>query len=94
MNQTTISVIISAATFILTIFSAVYLNQRHTDKLVEQLEKRLEEQGRRFDTKIDLVRTEVANLGQSLERFERQSETNFEKIDRQLSQIFKPILPS
>ena len=94
MNQTTISVIISAATFILTIFSAVYLNQRHTDKLVEQLEKRLDEQGRRFDTKIDLVRTEVVNLGQRLEHFARQTETSFEKIDCQLSQIFKPILPS
>ena len=105
MNQTTLSVIISAATFILTIFSAVYLNQRHTDKLIEQLEKRMDEQGRRFDPKIDLVRTEVTNLSQQferqmetfsqqLDRLERQSSSNFDKIDRQLSQIFKPVLPS
>ena len=53
MNPIIISAIISAATFILTIFSAIYLNQRHTDKLIEQLEKRLDEQGLRFDTKVD-----------------------------------------
>ncbi len=53
MNPIIITVIISAATFILTIFSALYLNQRHTDKLIEQLEKRLDEQARRFEMKVD-----------------------------------------
>jgi hypothetical protein len=42
MNPVVISTIIAAASFILTIFSAIYLNQRHVDKLVEQLEKRFE----------------------------------------------------
>jgi hypothetical protein len=42
MNPVVISTIIAAASFSLTIFSAIYLNQRHVDKLIEQLEKRFE----------------------------------------------------
>ena len=42
MNSVVISTIIAAASFTLTIFSAIYLNQRHVDKLIDQLEKRFE----------------------------------------------------
>jgi hypothetical protein len=42
MNPIVISTIIAAASFILTIFCAIYLNQRHVDKLVDQLDKRFE----------------------------------------------------
>jgi hypothetical protein len=42
MNPVVISTIIAAASFILTIFCAIYLNQRHVDKLVEQLDKRFD----------------------------------------------------
>ena len=43
MNPTAISTIIAAASFIMTIFTAVHLNQRHIDKLMEQMDKRLQE---------------------------------------------------
>jgi cell division septum initiation protein DivIVA len=100
MNPVAITTIISAATFILTIFSALYLNQRHTDKLVEQLERRLDEQARRFEMKVE-------ELGRRLEtKMDAKFETvnaRLEAIARRLSVesrldrlegvIFKPALP-
>jgi len=52
MNPIIISTIIGVASFILTIFSATYLSQRHTDKLIEQLEKR-------FEARIDALAAEL-----------------------------------
>jgi hypothetical protein len=39
MNPVVISAFIALAGFILTILSALYLNQRHVDKPVEQIER-------------------------------------------------------
>jgi hypothetical protein len=52
MNPIVISTIIGAGSFILTIFSTIYLNQRHVDKLIEQMEKR-------FDAKFDGIDAKV-----------------------------------
>jgi hypothetical protein len=90
MNPVVISTIIAAASFILTIFSAIYLNQRHVDKLVEQLEKRFE--------------TRITGLEQTVNaRFDTMN-ARFDAVDRRLSGVesrldrieqilFKPALP-
>lgn len=63
MHPIVISTIIGIATFILTIFSAIYLNQRHVDKLIEQMDKRIEarisEGTVRAEAKIDSARSEL-----------------------------------
>jgi septal ring factor EnvC (AmiA/AmiB activator) len=51
MNPIVISTIIGAASFILTIFSALYLNHRHVDKLIEAFRQEI-------DAKLDLIRAE------------------------------------
>lgn len=97
MNPIIISTIIGVASFILTIFSATYLSQRHTDKLIEQLEKRFEARidalrselkgeigamGAELKGEIGMLRVEVANQSSKLDR-----------IERQLEAIFKPVFP-
>ncbi|MGH9841914.1 MAG: hypothetical protein ACREEM_24425 [Blastocatellia bacterium] len=88
MNPIIISTIIGVASFILTIFSATYLSQRHTDKLIEQLEKRFDARiadlksylDARFDSiraEIGTVRVETSGLNQRAEKIERQLETLF-----------------
>jgi chromosome segregation ATPase len=93
MNPVVISTIIGAGSFILTIFSAIYLNQRHVDKLMEQMEKR-------FDAKLDGLRAEIkAEFGtvraeiQAVNNRIAAVESRIERIERQLDQIFKPALP-
>jgi hypothetical protein len=60
MSPVVISTIIAAASFILTIYSAIYLNQRHVDKLVEQLEKR-------FEARITGTEGLITGLAQTME---------------------------
>jgi hypothetical protein len=90
MNPILISTFIAAASFILSIFSALYLSQRHVDKLMEQLDKRIIEQWNRFNDKIDGLKSEM--------------NTRFDGVDQRLSNLeqrltrvedilFKPALP-
>jgi septation ring formation regulator EzrA len=78
-----ISAVIGIVSLILAIFGASWLNQRATEKLVDQLEKR-------FDSKFDVTLIEVRRLDQRFDSIE----TRLDKIERQLEAIFKPILPS
>lgn len=108
MNPIIITVIISAATFILTIFSALYLNQRHTDKLIEQLEKRLDEQARRFEMKVDeqgrrfeakldglqqTMNARFDSVGLQLSAMDRRLASVESRLDRLENILFKPVLP-
>lgn len=90
MNPTVISTIIAAASFILTIFTAIYLNQRHVDKLVEQLDKR-------FETRISgLEQTMNARFDTMNARFDymdKQLKAVDSRLDRLEGVLFKPAYP-
>ena len=100
MNPIVISTIIASASFILSIFSALYLSQRHVDKLMEQLDKRIVEQGNRFTDKIDAIRAEMKARFDGLEvginaRFDgvNQRLTNIEnRLSRVEDILFRPSL--
>jgi hypothetical protein len=53
MNPIIVSTIIASASFIVTILVADWLNQRHIDKLTEQLDKRLEQKRKLLQGKLD-----------------------------------------
>jgi predicted nuclease with TOPRIM domain len=93
MNPIIITTIIAAATLILAIFGAGWLNlQMLKSYLDTKIDGLRSEMNARFDTvnaefktvraEIETVRSEVANLGQRVDR-----------IERQLEAIFKPVLP-
>jgi hypothetical protein len=101
MNPVVISTIIAAASFILTIFCAIYLNQRHVDKLVEQLDRRFESRitgldqtvNARFDSmnaRID-ARFELVNV--RFEGVERRLSNIESRLDRIEQVLVKPIVP-
>ncbi|MGH9845552.1 MAG: hypothetical protein ACREEM_43130 [Blastocatellia bacterium] len=93
MNPVVISTIIGVASFILTIFSAIYLNQRHVDNLMEQMDKRMSKNTAMLQATIDVVRTEVRGLrSESTARFD-SLQKQIDRIDQQVSSIFKPVLP-
>jgi hypothetical protein len=101
MNPVVISTIIAAASFTLTIFSAIYLNQRHVDKLIDQLEKR-------FEARITGTEVRITGLEQRIEArilgLEQTMNARFDAVDKRLSGVesrldrieqilFKPALP-
>lgn len=94
MNPILISTFITAASFILSIFSALYLSQRHVDKLMEQLDKRIIEQGNRFtdkiDDKIDGLRAE---MNVQFEGVNQRLTTLDQRLSRVEDILFKPALP-
>ncbi|HEY6332304.1 MAG TPA: hypothetical protein VI756_23470 [Blastocatellia bacterium] len=78
--------IVSAAAallaLVLAIFGASWLNQRNTEKLLEQMEKG-------FNARFDSVLSEIRRLDQRLDSLEQR----VERIERQLEAIFKPAWP-
>jgi tetrahydromethanopterin S-methyltransferase subunit G len=85
-NVAIISATIAVVTLVFAIFGASWLNQRHIEKLLDQLEKRFDERftslEKRFDQRFALVDQRFASVEQRLDR-----------IERQLEAIFKPVLP-
>lgn len=77
-----ISAVIGIVSLILAIFGASWLNQRATERLLDQLEKR-------FDAKFDVTLSEVRRLDQRFDSVEKR----LDKIKRQLEAIFKPMFP-
>jgi hypothetical protein len=65
-NVAIISATIAVVTLVFAIFGASWLNQRHIEKLLEQLEKR-------FDQRF-------ASVEQRLDRIERQLEALFKPV--------------
>jgi hypothetical protein len=95
MNPVVISTIIAAASFILTIFSAIYLNQRHVDKLVEQLEKRFEARITGTEGLItglaQTMEARIAGLEQTMNaRFDAVNE-RFEKMEQIMNARFHAV---
>lgn len=71
--------IIALATIVFAIFGAGWLNQRQTEKLVEEM-------GRRFDASISGLRAELkAELSALSQKVDR--------IERQIDALYKPSLP-
>lgn len=78
-NVAIISATIAVLTLVLAIFGASWLNQRSTEKLLEQLEKR-------FDARFDALEKRIDARMSALEQ-------RIDRIERQLEAIFKPVLP-
>ena len=96
-NPTTIASV-SAAVLLLvlvfSIFAASWLNQRNTERLLEQMDKRL-------DAKFDALLAEIRRLDQRVDLLAQNHEQRFKtieselaRINRQLEAIFKPVLPT
>ncbi len=86
MSPLILTIIIALGTFILTIFSVLYFNQQGMKNYIEAkfegLEGRMNAEFKATKAEIETVRSEVSNLSVRMDR-----------IERQLDQIFKPILP-
>ena len=86
MNPLILTIIIALGTFILAIFSALFLNQQGMKNYIEAkfegLEGRLTAEFKTVASQLDSVNHRIDNL-----------ETRMDRIERQLDQIFKPILP-
>jgi uncharacterized coiled-coil DUF342 family protein len=95
MNPVVISTIIAAASFTLTIFSAIYLNQRHVDKLIEQLEKRFETRSTGLEQRMEAritgleqkMEARIFGLEQTMNaRFDTMN-ARFDAVDQRLSGV-------
>jgi hypothetical protein len=89
INPIVVSSIIAAASFTLTIFSAIYLNQRHVDKLVEQLEKRFEA---RITGLAQTIEARIAGLEKIMEAritgLEQNTNARFDKMEQIMNARF------
>ncbi|MEK6408148.1 MAG: hypothetical protein AABN34_14400 [Acidobacteriota bacterium] len=81
-----LSAAITVFALVLSIFGASWLNQRNTERVVEEL-------GKRFDARFDSVETRVEELGRRFDARFDSVEVRFDRIERQLEAIFKPALP-
>ena len=88
----TIAILSAAVTVfaLVSIFGASWLNQRNTEKLVEQLgqrfDQRIDSLEKRFDQRIDSLEK---RLDQRLDSMDQR----IGRIERQLEAIFKPSFP-
>jgi uncharacterized protein HemX len=85
-----LSAAITVFALVLSIFGASWLNQRNTEKLVEQLGQRLDQRidslEKRFDQRMDSLEKRVDQRLDSVDQ-------RLERMERQLEAIFKPSLP-
>jgi HAMP domain-containing protein len=82
--------IIALATLVFAIFGASWLNQRQTEKLLDEL-------GRRFDAKFDGLRAEmkaeIAGVRAEMKAEIGALSQKVDRLDRQLEAFIKPVLP-
>jgi predicted secreted Zn-dependent protease len=92
MNPIVISMIIAAASFTLTILSAIYLNQRHVDKLVEQLEKRFEAcitgLAQTMEAHVTGLKQTIQTMDARITRLEQNTNARFEKMEQIMNARF------
>lgn len=67
MNPIVISTIIASAAFIVSLFAANWLNQRHTEKLTDSQNKRIEDLKESLDNRINDLKESLNNRIQALE---------------------------
>ena len=90
--STNIAILSAALTIIglvLAIFGASWLNQRNTEKLIEQLGKQMDARFAAMDARFEQILTEIKRLDQRIDGLSQR----VERIERQLEAIFKPVLP-
>lgn len=78
-NVAIISAAVTILGLVIAIFGASWLNQRATEKLIEQMSAR-------FDARFDTVITEIKRLDQRIDSLGQR----VERIERQLEALFKP----
>jgi Tfp pilus assembly protein PilN len=85
-----LSAAVTVFALVLSIFGASWLNQRNTERLLEQLAQRLDQRidslEKRFDQRIDSLEK---RLDQRLDGVDQR----LDRMERQLEAIFKPIIP-
>jgi hypothetical protein len=96
-NVAIISAAVAVLSIVLAIFSASWLNQRNIERLLEQLEKRLDERfsglDKRSDARFDGLVTEFRSEIRRLDQRSDSVEQRLDRIERQLEAVFKPVLP-
>lgn len=87
------TIVISLVTLVLAIFGASWLNQRQTEKFLEQIEKK-------FDAKFEIILSEIKRVDNRIDNFEKRMDNRLEniekrldRVERQLETLFKPVLP-
>jgi division protein CdvB (Snf7/Vps24/ESCRT-III family) len=87
------TIVISLVTLVLAIFGASWLNQRQTEKFLEQIEKK-------FDAKFEIILSEIKRVDNRIDNFEKRMDNRLEniekrldRVERQLETLFKPALP-
>lgn len=91
MNQMTIQIIIGSATFLLTIIGALFLNQQHTNKLMESFRNevgaKIDGLGAKMDARFDAVNVRFDAVD---ERFDHL-EARIDRLERQFDNLYKPV---
>jgi peptidoglycan hydrolase CwlO-like protein len=88
-NVAIFSATIAVVSLVLTIFGASWLNQRATERLLEQMENR-------FEAKLDVVLVEIKRLDHRIDSVDHRIdslEQRFERLERQLDALFRPGFP-
>ena len=89
MNPLVISTIIAAASFILTIFSALYLNQQHVNKLMEAFRGEMKAELQTIGHKIDGLESKLEARFETLNERIDNLASRVDRIERQFDNLFK-----
>ncbi|NOT58633.1 MAG: hypothetical protein HOP19_00230 [Acidobacteria bacterium] len=105
-NPVTIAIFTAAVSLVVLVFSifaASWLNQRNTERLLEQIDKRFDA----FEGKMDArfaalqteLKTEIKRLDQRIDLLAQNNaqhftaiESRLDRVERQLEAVFKPML--
>lgn len=87
------TIVISLVALVLAIFGAAWLNQRSTEKLLEQMQKRSDAKAETLTSKIDSLEKRLDAKFEVLSNKMENIEKRIDRVERQLESIFKPILP-
>jgi uncharacterized protein HemX len=80
-----LSAAITILALVLSIFGASWLNQRNTEKLLEQM-------GKRFEARITALEQRFEQRFLAIEQRLAAVEQRLDRIERQLEAVFKPVL--
>jgi uncharacterized membrane-anchored protein YhcB (DUF1043 family) len=89
-NVALISGAIAILALVISIFGASWLNQRATERLLDQSDKRFDQRvdqlDKRFDQRVDQLEKRIDQRLSTIDQ-------RLDRIERQLEAVFKPILP-
>ena len=103
-NPVTIAIFtaaVSLAVLVFSIFAASWLNQRNTERLLEQIDKRFDSFEGKMDARFAALQTEIKRLDQRIDLLSQNNaqhftgiESRLDRVERQLEAVFKPSLSS